>query len=351
MNMFGNTGFETVSEETAQEMKTGTTTEAAAAIEQGFQDEGPETNPSQGQNSVGERPAEDEPLEQLGEADNTPPASDGEPETVADEPGVEIDIDKDPETGELYTVTVQGETRQVSLDDLQSGYMLQADYTKKTQTLADERRFINEQAQAVNAERQQYVTLLTSLEQQLNTGGEQEPDWVELSRTDPVGYTRQKAAWEQRQSILNAAKIERERVEGLQHQDFQRQAAEHGQRQRELIVQAKPELADPEKANAYQQNLRTYATETFGFTDQELASITDHRQALILEKAMLYDQAVRKGGVVQQKLKTQGPKAIIRPGAARGTEVVRERTNQKAQDRFDRTGDVNDAARLMENFV
>jgi hypothetical protein len=350
MNTYGE-GFETVSEQTAQEVNTGTTTEAAAAIEQGFLDEGPETNPSQGQNSVGERPAPDEQIEQLGMADNANPASSDDPGGVAEETPVEAGVDTETEPADLYTVTVQGETREVSIDDLQSGYMLQADYTKKTQSLADERRLIEEQAQAVNAERQQYVDLLTSLEHQLNTGGAEEPDWVELSRSNPVAYTQQKAAWDQRQEVLNAAKLERERVEGLQQQDFQRQAAEHGQRQRELIVQAKPELADPEKAKDYQASLRTYATETFGFTDQELASITDHRQALILEKAMLYDQAVRKGGVVQQKLKSAGPKAVIRPGAAKGTEVVRNRESKLAQDRFDRTGDVNDAARLMENFV
>ena len=146
--------------------------EAAEAIS-GFLDEGPETNPQQGQNSVVEKPADEEKIEQLGEADEPLQTSEPQTQQVADEAGVEIDIDKDPETGELYTVTVQGETRQVPLDDLKSGYMLQADYTKKTQSLADERRFINEQATAVNAERQQYVTLLTSLEQQLTTGGEQ----------------------------------------------------------------------------------------------------------------------------------------------------------------------------------
>jgi len=344
-------GFELVTGEHVQELDTGTTQEAASAIEQGFQDEGPEINPSQGQNSVEERPAAEEQIEQFGEADIPTQTSEDQTQQVAEEQPVEIDIDKDPETGELYTVTVQGESRQVSLDDLQSGYMLQADYTKKTQQLADERRYMTDEQQQLVAERQQYVTLLTSLEHQLTSGGEQEPDWVELSRTNPVGYTQQKAAWDQRVEVLNAAKVERERVQGLQQQDFTRQAAEQGARQRDLMVRAKPELADPEKANAYQQDLRNYATKTYGFTDQEIGQIVDHRQALILEKAMLYDQAVQKGGVVQKKLKAAGPKAIIRPGAARGTEVVRDRQNQQARDRFDRTGDVTDAARLMENFV
>lgn len=49
----------------------------------------------------------------------------GVPTETADEP--------------LYTVKVQGEERQVSLKELQDGYMRQADYTIKTQDLANQR--------------------------------------------------------------------------------------------------------------------------------------------------------------------------------------------------------------------
>jgi len=343
-------GFEVVDQNNVGDLDAGSHNEAAAAIEQGFLDEGPEKNPASGQSGVEERPAVDEQIEQFGEADKPTQTSDEQEQQVVDE-GEPPHGDEGEPPGDLYTVTVQGETRDVSLEELQSGFMLQADYTKKTQNLADERRGFETQANAVLQERQQYVKLLTNLEQQLSGSGEQEPDWVELSRKDPVGYTQQKAAWDQRQEVLNAARVERERVEGLQQQDWQAQAAQHGAYQRDLMVKARPELVDPEKANEYQNNLRGYATKTYGYTDQELGSITDHRMALILEKAMLYDQATAKGGVVQKKLKGQGPRAVIRPGAARGTEVVRNRQSRQAQDRFDRTGDVTDAARLMEKFV
>ncbi len=42
-------------------------------------------------------------------------------------------------TGDTYTVKVDGEMQQVSLDELQNGYQRQADYTRKTQELASER--------------------------------------------------------------------------------------------------------------------------------------------------------------------------------------------------------------------
>ena len=322
---------------------------ASQIIDQGFLDEGPEKNPANHGEGVDETPHQDEVIETLGESDKSAESQITDTVEVGED-GL-AQQEEIEETGDLYTVTVQGESRDVTLDELQSGFMLQSDYTKKTQVLADERRQFEMQSNAVLQERQQYVRLLANLEQQLNSGGEQEPDWIELSQSDPVGYTRQRAAWDQRQTVIDAAKVERERVEGLQQQDFARQSVEHGQHQRSLMVAARPELADPEKANEFQQSLRKYATETFGFTDQELGQIVDHRQALILEKAMLYDQARAKGGEVQKIIKQKGPRAVIRPGAARGTEVVRTRQNRQAQDRFDRSGDVRDAGVLMEKFV
>lgn len=50
--------------------------------------------------------------------------------------------------GESYTVKVDGEESQVTLEELQDGYQRQADYTRKTQELADERKRL-QQAEAI----------------------------------------------------------------------------------------------------------------------------------------------------------------------------------------------------------
>ena len=49
---------------------------------------------------------------------------------------------------EAYTIKGDGEESQVSLEELQDGYQRQADYTRKTQELADERRRL-QQAEAI----------------------------------------------------------------------------------------------------------------------------------------------------------------------------------------------------------
>ena len=50
--------------------------------------------------------------------------------------------------GESYTVKVDGEESEVTLEELQDGYQRQADYTRKTQELADERKRL-QQAEAI----------------------------------------------------------------------------------------------------------------------------------------------------------------------------------------------------------
>ena len=57
---------------------------------------------------------------------------------------------------QTYTVTVDGVQQQVTLDELQKGYMRQADYTRKTQELADQRRQLSQtQPPQYNAQTQQ----------------------------------------------------------------------------------------------------------------------------------------------------------------------------------------------------
>lgn len=257
---------------------------------------------------------------------------------------------QDPADPDLYTVKVQGEERQVPLQELQQGFMLQSDYTQKTQALANERQEFHGEIEAVRQERQQYQHLLGMLDQQLREGMGEEPNWADLAQKDPVSYTRQKAAWDQKQKVLDAANQERQRVEQAQMQDHQRQVAAYNQQHREALLAAKPELQDPAEAQKLQQNLLGYAQQTYGLSPQELATLGDHRAVLILEKAMLFDQLQANGQQVQQKVR-QAPNRVVRPGSAKGNDVVRSRSLRQANDRLATTGDTRDAAKVFESIL
>jgi len=66
-----------------------------------------------------------------------------------DTPDSSVEVQQEP-AGEAYTVKVDGEEREVSLDELRDGYQRQSDYTRKTQDLAAERKRL-QQAEAIVA--------------------------------------------------------------------------------------------------------------------------------------------------------------------------------------------------------
>ena len=70
----------------------------------------------------------------------------------------EVDYEVDEEVAEIetapsYTVKVDGEEVEVNLDELRNGYQRQADYTRKSQSLAEQRKAYEANLQAVQQER------------------------------------------------------------------------------------------------------------------------------------------------------------------------------------------------------
>tara|TARA_R100001463_G_scaffold30306_1_gene68899 strand:+ start:26 stop:745 length:720 start_codon:yes stop_codon:yes gene_type:complete len=67
-----------------------------------------------------------------------------EPTTTADNLETSTEVQQEP----AYTVKIDGEEQQVSLEELQNGYQRQADYTRKTQEVAAEKERL-QQAEAI----------------------------------------------------------------------------------------------------------------------------------------------------------------------------------------------------------
>ena len=67
--------------------------------------------------------------------------------TGVDNPDSSVEVQQEP-ASDTYSIKVDGVEEQVSLDELRDGYQRQADYTRKTQELASERRRL-EQAEAI----------------------------------------------------------------------------------------------------------------------------------------------------------------------------------------------------------
>ena len=283
--------------------------------------------------------SEEEPTEEL---------QDESEEVTEDEvEGEEEEAEEEAPEPEKYIVKVDGKELEVTKDELLRGYQREADYTRKTQKLAEERRQVESEFQQVRVERDQYAQILGQLQQKLQELTPQEPDWEQLEKQDPTEYARQWTNHQRRQQQQAAIAAEQIRLQQLQQAEqtkaMQERLLEEANRVKELI----PEWRSPERAKEDGKALIEYG-QKLGFSEQELGNVTDARALVALYKAWKFDQMMSKKPELQAKIK-KAPR-MATPGSA-NTVSPKNSELKSAKQRLATTGRVKDAAALFEKFI
>jgi len=110
-----------------------------------------------------------------------------------------------------YRVKVDNEELEVDLDELIKGYSRTSDYTKKTQSLAEQRKQVEAERTKIEEAaklRDTYSQRLQVIEQMLSA--QPEEDLTALKDSDPVGYAIKVAEKMEREKQLSAVRAERE---------------------------------------------------------------------------------------------------------------------------------------------
>ena len=89
----------------------------------------------------------------------------------------------DEEPPEVYTVKVDGQDVEVTLEELQSGYSRQQAYTKRSMELAEQRKAFEAEQAETRQIRDAYAQQLDQLAAQIQQTTQQEPDWRALAET------------------------------------------------------------------------------------------------------------------------------------------------------------------------
>lgn len=248
-----------------------------------------------------------------------------------------------------YKVKASGEEIEVTLDDLIKGYQREADYTKKTQTLAEQRKQVESERQVIEqakTQRDQYQERLAMIESALKTYAPQE-NLEALKETDPIGYAVKVAEQTQREKQLQAVQMERARIAQQQQAEQSQNLNSHLAVEAQKLAEAIPEYADEQKSVQVKKDIRDYARK-IGWSDEELASVYDSRAVLTLYRAMQYEKLMGNKAGVTKKV-NEAPK-MLKPGVSRQTDVNSEQT-KKAMNQLKRTGNVRDAANAFERFI
>jgi len=248
-----------------------------------------------------------------------------------------------------YRVKANGEELEVSLDELLNGYSRTADYQKKTQSLAEQRKAIEAERSKIAETakvRDTYAQRLQVIEQMLQQQSGTE-DLTQLRENDPIGYALAVADRSEKEKQLQAIRAERQRVQQEQAQQQSQILQSHVQQEQQKLVDLIPEFKDEAKAEVIRRDIRVYA-KSIGFSDQELSQVYDSRAVTALYKSMMYDKLVAgKSGTLK---KVQSAPKTLRPGTSNPKNSDQE-AQKKDFERLRQSGNKKDAAKLFERFL
>ena len=246
-----------------------------------------------------------------------------------------------------YRVKAGDEEVEVDLDELIKGYSRTSDYTKKTQSLAEQRKAVEAERSRIDEAarlRDQYAQRLQVIEQMLQSP---EEDLTALKDQDPIGYAVKMGEKMERERQLAAVRAEREQVVARQQMEYQQRLSQTLSSEAERLKAAIPDFADEQKSQNVRKELKDYA-KTLGFTEQELSAVYDHRAIVALYKAAQYDKLV-KGKAQTSKKVSEAPR-MLKPGTTQPRNAKDEQMG-KLRKQLSNSGKKQDAAKLFEQFL
>tara|TARA_R100001443_G_scaffold22280_2_gene34498 strand:+ start:767 stop:1813 length:1047 start_codon:yes stop_codon:yes gene_type:complete len=262
---------------------------------------------------------------------------------------VENDQEQALDEPSTYTVKVDGKDVEVTLDELRSGYSRQADYTRKSQVLAEQRQKADEELAATQQERQRYISQLEQFtdeaDKKLNEF--KSFDWAKLKEDDPMEYMTKRDQYRELQENKRLVQEEQNNLQLKQHQEAQTKWQEELARQQEIMAQRLPDWNDPNKSLKLKQSIKTFAVKK-GFTEQEVNSLIDARSVDVLHKAMLYENLL--DAKISKKKAKVVPK-VTKPGTGTTKGEVNSEKVKQQRARLRKTGKIGDAAKLLEGLI
>ena len=255
--------------------------------------------------------------------------------------------DGEEETQEtLYTVKVDGEDYEVSLEELQSGYSRQQAFTKRSQELAEQRKAFEAQQSETQQLRDAYAQQLELLTQQIQQTTPQEPDWVGLAReVTAEEYNAIKAQYDSQKAALAQAEQERQRIAQEQQAEQAEAMKKHLATQRDEMMNRIPSWQDEATRNEERLEVIKYAQRRIGFSEEEISNASDARAIELLYKAWKWDNLQEKKPSVKKRTR-KAPK-MAKAGQPKTKAQVQSRSRQQALERLNNEKSIDAAVNYL----
>ncbi|MCA0318218.1 MAG: hypothetical protein LCH88_09130 [Proteobacteria bacterium] len=236
--------------------------------------------------------AKDRPAET--DDQQSPKSDEDEDVLFAEEDGATKDGDKDKAGEPALGVTLGDGTKATpaQIQEWRDGALRQADYSRKTQELAEHRRGLEDERTRVRTHETHVSQALDRALAVLSRYLPPEPS-RELAFTDPIEFTRQKAIYDGAMADIGSIVSEKSDLEAKTKAETERET----QAQRTTRLQAEwdaltghlPQLKDPAKNEALIGRLAS-TLDSYGFDKGTISQIEDHRMFLVIADAARYRQ-------------------------------------------------------------
>ena len=309
-------------------------------------------------NEETDTPVDEEVVEETQEAEEVEeetPESEEEEGQVEEETEEEVEEEEETEIVAeedlKYTIKVDGKDYEVDIEELKNGYQRQADYTRKSQALAEQRKEteqIQSERERLEQERQMYANGLQMLQEQqaAKLNDFDSVDWEALKAEDPYQYMIKKDEYRDAQERVSNVVAEQQAVQQEQARQAQQARAHFVQQEYTRLTEALPEWND--KDSTIKKDIQEYAT-SVGFRPDEISQLADHRSVLIIKKAMEFDKLTKK--VAPKKKAVKKVPKVQKSGRGNSKEDVATEVAKKKRARLRKSGKQDDAASLFYDML
>ena len=206
----------------------------------------------------------------------------------------------------------------------------------------------------VQAQRDEYGERLEVLDaaiRQFSPTEKTPEEWDTLRRQNPDQFARDFSNHQLVKQQLDAVNAEKGRIQQEKLGLMEEQLREHLEGEKNALLSAIPEWQDEAVADAERQELHSFAM-SYGFSESDLAQVSDHRLMLLLRDGMKYRQGKTKGeAAIREKVDT----AIrLKPGTGKKKSRKKQSIRKKqrnAERMLARTGTEKDALAAILDLV
>ncbi len=248
-----------------------------------------------------------------------------------------------------HKIKIDGAEKDTSLDSIIRGYQKGQHWEGRASAIVEQEKALQKQTaermKALDASHAQAAFMVNALEK----GVQQDlssPKMQELRTTDPAEWGAKRAELEDRRKALGGLKQVAAQQFGALQQQTQQATQEHVKKTLEA-EREKLQVAMPEWSDSHQKRLVEFLGSDMKFTQEEIGQVYDSRFVQMAWDAMQYRTQKDKATETVKKVK-KAPK-LVRSNAKKSTSSVKRSKVAELRGRLRKSGDVKDAAALIES--